>query len=564
MDYPRKKDYSFLKEIRNIFGRYKIHKETRSAKELCYPKQYKLQKPQNFVADYINPKTPYRDLLIFHQIGAGKTCASIQIAEKWKKRRRILVVVPASLIGNYRNELRSLCAGNEYLSEKERKTLKNISVRSREYQDIIKKSDKKINKYYKIISYQKFIILHQNRRLKLDNTLVIIDEVQNIVSETGSMYKYFYKTLTKMSTRNPIILLSATPMFDKPSEIALTLNLLRIPKKLPTGKEFNEMFLEKVGDKYKIKNLDILKKASNGVISYYRGAHPKTFPKKNIIYVDCKMSEFQYRSYVSVLAKEGSFTKSDIFAVPNNFFISSRSISNIAFPNKKMRYSGYQSLKKRHLKSDQLKIYSRKFYNLLKNIKKSKGPVFIYSNFKEFAGIKTFSRILETYGYKNYERHGPGNKRFSVWSGDQSLKYRDEMKSIFNKPENKHGKLIKIIMGTPAIKEGVTLLRVEQAHILEPYWNISRMEQIMGRAIRYCSHKDLPAKDRKVSVYLYRSVHPDLDISIDQYIYQLADRKQDIISRFEMLLKQNAVDCSLNIIANNVQNKQKIKCFKKN
>ena len=50
------------------------------------------------------------DLLIYHRIGSGKTCSAIQIGEKFKKNKRIIVVVPASLRGNFRNELRSsLC-----------------------------------------------------------------------------------------------------------------------------------------------------------------------------------------------------------------------------------------------------------------------------------------------------------------------------------------------------------------------------------------------------------------------------------------------------------------------
>ena len=36
-------------------------------------KEYILQNPQKFVSQYIHPDTPYTDLLVFHQIGAGKT-----------------------------------------------------------------------------------------------------------------------------------------------------------------------------------------------------------------------------------------------------------------------------------------------------------------------------------------------------------------------------------------------------------------------------------------------------------------------------------------------------------
>ena len=68
---------------------------------------------------------------------------------------------------------------------------------------------------------------------------------------------------------------------------------------------------------------------------------------------------------------------------------------------------------------------------------------------------------------------------------------KEEIKYMYNKKENTNGDIIKIMLGSPSIKEGVSLLRTEQVHIMEPYWNISRMLQIIGRAIRFCSHKDV-------------------------------------------------------------------------
>ena len=79
------------------------------------------------------------------------------------------------------------------------------------------------------------------------------------------------------------------------------------------------------------------------------------------------------------------------------------------------------------------------------------------------------------------------------------------------------GSRIKIMLGSPSIKEGVSLLRIDQIHILEPYWNLSRIQQIIGRGIRFCSHKDLPKYKQTVKVYLYLATHCKEDISIDEY-----------------------------------------------
>jgi SNF2 family DNA or RNA helicase len=105
------------------------------------------------------------------------------------------------------------------------------------------------------------------------------------------------------------------------------------------------------------------------------------------------------------------------------------------------------------------------------------------------------------------------------------------------------------MLGSPSIKEGVSLLRVQQVHIMEPYWNMSRMLQIMGRAVRFCSHKDVPRSKRFVAIYLYLATYPG-EKTIDQYIWALAKKKNELIQQFEMALKEVAFDCELMINRN--------------
>ena len=100
---------------RNIFGTYKGFKDN--------PEKYELQLPQQFVSQYINPDTPYKGVLVYHRIGAGKTCTAIRIGEEWKGKKKIIVVLPASLKGNFRSELRSQCANDDYLTNKEKQNI---------------------------------------------------------------------------------------------------------------------------------------------------------------------------------------------------------------------------------------------------------------------------------------------------------------------------------------------------------------------------------------------------------------------------------------------------------
>ena len=563
--YPIITSKHFYRNITETFKKYKIQKEFRTEQELCNPKKYKLQNPQKFVASYISPKTPYRNLLVFHQIGSGKTCASIQIAEKWKKTHKILVAVPASLILNFKKELISKCIDSQYITDKEIELLKKYKYTSKIHKKILNVINKRINKYYEIISHQKLILKIKNKTLRLKNKLLIIDEVQNLVSMKGSCYKILHNYLKKNRKNNPIVLLSATPMFDKPIELSLTLNLLDLKESIPVGKMFENLFIEKFKDNegeifYTIKNIDLLYQMVKGYVSYFRGAHPKTFPKKKQIIVKCKMKEFQLKSYLAIAKKKGNFRETDLFNISDSFFIGLRAISNIAFPNRKVGRKGYDSFKGKLLKGQYLRQYSEKFYKIINLIKKSQGPIFIYSNFKSYFGIQSFIKVLEAYNYKDFNKEGEGLNRYCIWSGDTSNTNRNKIIRTFNNFNNINGEKIKILLGTPSIKEGVSLLRVEQVHILEPYWNISRLDQIIGRAIRYCSHKDVPKYRKKVDIYMYESVLPKQELSIDTYITSLAKRKQIIITQFENVLKQSAIDCSLNKNANFIGSKNKLKC----
>jgi superfamily II DNA or RNA helicase len=579
--YPNIGDDNFTKKINEIFSDYKIKKENKTIEEICNPKKYKLQLPQLFVSEFMSPKTDYNGILIYHRIGSGKTCTGIRIAEKWKTKKNIIVVLPAALKGNFRNELRSLCCENNYLNEKDRIKLSKLDPKTKEYKDIISESDDKINKYYNIYSYNKFTDLVKDRKLNLKNTLLIIDEVQNMISEDGIFYKTLYDIIKKSPSDLRIVLLSATPMFDKPNEIALTLNLLKLDKLMPIGKDFDEKFIVKKINtkheiKYTVKNIDLFKKFIKGKISYFRGASPISFPKMIIKYVKCVMSNKQYELYKEIAKKKNIYSKEyeknkeheknrekeNISELPNNFYIGTRIVSNIVFPNKKLGEAGLKSLTYEKILNN-LDEYSIKFYEIINKINKpSTGKIFVYSTFKEYGGIKSFVKILEANGYKNYITHGTGKKRFAVWTGDIDLKIREEIKASYNKTNNLQGNMLKIIIGSTAIKEGISFTGVQQVHLLEPYWNESRILQIIGRASRYCSHVMLPDEKRLVKVYIYITTHPKIKKTIDEYMECLIMSKKKLNNEFEKAIKESAIDCFLNKNANTYEDEEEIICDK--
>jgi hypothetical protein len=159
--------------------------------------------------------------------------------------------------------------------------------------------------------------------------------------------------------------------------------------------------------------------------------------------------------------------------------------------------------------------------------------------------------------------------------------------------------------------EGINLRNVRYVHILEPYWHPVRIEQVVGRARRICSHQDLPAELRTVNVFLYLMVYSeaqlkplskdekaaadreeallassdpidvsnaalkyirvsrelresdtssrtDEPITTDQSLYEIAKTKEAINSNILRCVKETAIDCAIHAKAGS---KETLKCF---
>jgi Type III restriction enzyme, res subunit/Helicase conserved C-terminal domain len=252
------------------------------------------------------------------------------------------------------------------------------------------------------------------------------------------------------------------------------------------------------------------------------------------------------------------------------------------------------------LDASRVGTYSAKFKACLDTIMKSKGVVYIYSTYKD-AGVYPFAMMLEQNGFSRYavegerdmleytpNRVGGGGKRppicyqcgkpvsedihhnkkkkeyheFSVakylmLSSGEDISKMTTAKAvdILSKPSNIYGKDVKIIIGTKVSGEGITFKNVRQVHILDPWYNFSRLEQTIGRAIRHCSHVALPPEERNVEVFLYAAVPHSKSQwnqveTIDIKNYRFSERKDRKIKRVRRILKEVSVDCSLFYPAN--------------
>ena len=198
MKYPSISDNDFQKKIAKLFKKYKIIKN-KTFNEYCFSKvsEQNLQNSQSFVKHYIHPDTKYKSLLIMHGLGSGKTCAGISITENFIGKKNVILVTQSSLLGNYYKELIfPSCSGYKYITKNEHEDIQKYNPQSKEYNKIIDDVYDRIDKDYLILSYNKFVSNIKNKKINnnfLKNCVIVIDEVQNIVSEKGSYYKIIKK-----------------------------------------------------------------------------------------------------------------------------------------------------------------------------------------------------------------------------------------------------------------------------------------------------------------------------------------------------------------------------------
>ncbi len=533
------KDYPELRRV-------DYHDNPRASFEsFCWPKAFAVQKQQLFAAEYMEMEagSKPRELLVFHLIGAGKTGLSIRVALKYcKKKARPLFVMPASLEPGCRNELRGKIAGDAYLTDAERATLATLAPGGAEYRALIAKSDARIDADFQIYSYDRFTTEYKT----IDAPIIIVDEVQNINNPEGVRFGAV-RDWIDAHPASSVMLMSGTPIFDRVGEVDGLARLLRV-----------EAPRDAAGNPRPIEPADIPRLFS-GKVSYYAGAPPSTFPAATVSVRRVRMSRHQARWYHSEVKAE-MLKSGNIRLRPaaNNFYINSRQLSNIAFPKGLTGEAGLAALTPALIR-ESLRTYSAKFASAIRELR-SGDLSFVYSCFTGPGGIAGFTKCLRAFGWRDFATAGPGRKRYAVWSGDESGREKDRIRAVFNSAKNDDASQIQVVIGSPSIKEGVSLLRVRKALVLEAYWNHSRLAQIYGRAVRYCSHKSLPRVERTVEIHIFAATAGRLadsggtdgstgtrkgyspEYSVDLFMLDMADAKREAAEPYVAALIDIAVD----------------------
>lgn len=207
------------------------------------------------------------------------------------------------------------------------------------------------------------------------------------------------------------------------------------------------------------------------------------------------------------------------------------------------------------LASPQLGAWSPKIETILSIAERSEGVVMIYSRYI-YSGILPLAIALEHRGYlpaldappllSDARRRPPSSLRYTIISGQTNLttdlaRTLKELQSI----KNIDGAVIKVVLISDRGSEGLNLRFVREVHVLEPWFHLNKIEQIIGRAARYCSsHAELPLGRRNFTLYLHAIEKGDVE-TIDLFTYRLADRKQTDIDAATAVLMDAAVDCMI-------------------
>lgn len=263
----------------------------------------------------------------------------------------------------------------------------------------------------------------------------------------------------------------------------------------------------------------------------------------------------------------------------------------------------------------ELEKYSPKYATILANIRRSPGPVLVYSQFKTLEGLGIFAAVLraaeEGYVQLDIIWDSAANEwvipaelmtpemiarpRYILYTGDQELDKRRLLLQLYNAdraglpprlaaqcgellrgdPDNRNGKVCQIFMITQSGAEGISMFNTRQVHIMEPYWNNVRIQQVVGRAIRLCSHMNLDWDERTVEVFTYLTVFSaeqktggakgsrqlmmaDKGMTTDQMIFDIATKKQKLADGLMEIAQSAAVDCTLH----SFEHGKTVNCFR--
>jgi hypothetical protein len=451
-------------------------------------------------------------LVVAHGLGTGKTLASIASADALDMPTT--VVVPAALQANYLKELQAHRAEG---AENFNVTSLQKATRSQSLPD-------------------------------LKNQLLIVDEAHKLREPATKAHQYFKKL-------NPAkrMYLTASPVYNHPSDLASLVNLAAGSKVLPnTRNDFESAFtkMEKVrpgfwgrlrgvkpGERQVLQNIPQLKETLHKWVDYHENKDTGDFPTSSEKIIHVPMSEKQQEVQDALLDKAPPWVR---YKIKNNLppskqekqLINSFLTTQRQLASSPQAFSHGMSIEEAVKHSPKLQLAVKSLLDRMKENPNHKAVV--YSNYLE-SGLTPYKHLLE----QNKVPYG-------MFTGAMKKPEREQLVRDYN--DNK----IKALLLSTAGAEGLDLKGTRQIQLLDPHFNEEKMRQIIGRGVRYKSHSHLPEAERNVAVerylaqnrpgFLKRIFGGRPDTSSEEYLHQLSQDKLKLNDQVVQLLREQDME----------------------
>jgi SNF2 family DNA or RNA helicase len=447
-------------------------------------------------------------LVLAHGVGTGKTRTAIQTSQQLQKPTD--VIVPAALQDNYKKEL------HKWLGRQP----SNVNIRS---QQAVARNP-------------------QNEH----TGLMVVDEAHRLREPNSKLLKSLQQIRADKK-----LLLTATPVYNHPSDISALVNLAANKQVLPENKaDFNKKFISEKpvnpglvaslfgvspGSEETIKHSPELIRALKQYVDYEPGnsvaAQAQGFPSSREEVVKVPLHQQQQDIYKTIMGKAPLWTRWKVKAgLPPNrgelkalqaFLTGARQVSN----------SDYDFIRnKKNAISPKIDSAASYLKNEIKNNPRYKGVV--YSNYLS-SGLAPYKANLDK-----------AKIPYGEFSGSMPKAVRDQMVKDYNEDK------LKALLISSAGAEGLDLKGTRLLQILEPHFNREKEKQIIGRAARYMSHAALPADEQNVLIQRYlaqprgnfldKMMGKPVVRGTDEYISDIADRKEKLNQQMMQLVAKHS------------------------
>lgn len=545
---------------------------------------------------FMGPGSGYNGVLLVHDTGTGKTRTSIAIAEQYANvmRNRACIVGPKTIRKQFKSQIVSsdgalfrngrweleprAWGGTVYAAAAKR-------VRSPRRDVLDKRLASMVEARYEFFGWyafaQEWLRYGDSKRSSIfSDRVIVVDEAHNLRPGRGrvegKVVAGILRSIAKSCFNVKIVLLTATPMYDRADEIVSLINILRCNDDRPELR-VKDVFPDAGGV-----DEEALRNGVRGYLSVYNRLIPEakvpvqldirgarvpnacdTWPRYAtdgrksgrevavMHHIPSSDAQVQYMQSDAPSSRDAARRVSERAEASNAVFpgglIGRKGFVSVLDPESGAYTRGNEGC----FAAGRLAAISPKAASIVERLRQAEGIVLVYSNFV-WAGVKLVAAALEESGFRPCEfesgltmtgrtrRSGPC---YATLSDGAPI---EQILEIARSPENSRGSRIKVLLCTKVIAEGADLTNIREVHIFDGWWNLSREAQVIGRAVRYGSHDMLAPEERNVTVFRYGLTLPGDREGFDHEMARMAMEKKAQITEVMAILASESFDCIAN------------------